>query len=119
MFADYTDFPFYGTLISGAWLLGSLMIWTTAFMIKAVPGKTRIGMVLNAEVTEKTVAGRFIAISGNVLVISGILLFTWYMTVLWISLERAPMRTLGETRLWYSTSLGFMIFLKDSMVVAA
>ncbi len=108
MFTDYTNFPLYGTLISAAWLLGALLIWTTVFMIKAVPGKSRIGMVLNAEVTDRTTAGRFTALAGNALVIAGILLFTWYMTVLWISLDRAPMRTLGETRLWYSFFLGII-----------
>ena len=33
---------------------------------------------------------------------SGILLFFLFIIGLWISLERPPLRTLGETRLWYS-----------------
>ncbi len=108
MFADYTNFPFYGMLISGAWLLGALMIWTTVFMIKAIPGKSRVRMVLNADTTEQTAAGRITAITGNIFVIAGILLFAYYIMVLWINLDRAPMRTLGETRLWYSFFLGLI-----------
>ncbi len=108
MFADYTNFPFYGMIISGVWITGSLLIWITVFMIKTLPGKTKVGMVLNAEDTEKTTAGRVISAAGNMLVIGGILLFAYYITLLWISLDRAPMRTLGETRLWYSFFLGLI-----------
>jgi ABC-type transport system involved in cytochrome c biogenesis permease subunit len=111
MFADYTNFPFYGILISGTWILGALMIWTTIFMIRTVPGRTRVGMVLNADHSVKTPLGKTIGIAGNLLVISGILLFVYYLTVLWISLGRAPMRTLGETRLWYSFFLGVIGYL--------
>jgi ABC-type transport system involved in cytochrome c biogenesis permease subunit len=111
MFADYTNFPFYGTLISGTWILGALMIWTTVFMIRAVPGRTKIGMVLNADNAVKTTFGKTVGITGNLLVISGILLFVYYLAVLWINLGRAPMRTLGETRLWYSFFLGVIGYL--------
>jgi ABC-type transport system involved in cytochrome c biogenesis permease subunit len=108
MFSDYTNFPLFGILISGIWLLGSLMIWTTVFLIKTMPGKSRMGMILSAEITEKTRTGRLISIAGNALLIGGILIFAYYITFLWISLDRAPMRTLGETRLWYSFFLGLI-----------
>ncbi len=111
MFADYTNFPLYGLLVSGTWLTGSLLIWITVFMIKPVSGKTRLGMVLNAEQVLKTPAGRATAFAGNILVVTGILLFAYYLAVLWISLGRAPMRTLGETRLWYSFFLGLIGYL--------
>ena len=32
----------------------------------------------------------------------GIIIFSVFITGLWVSLERPPMRTMGETRLWYS-----------------
>lgn len=32
----------------------------------------------------------------------GLLVFFAYIMLLWITLERPPMRTMGETRLWYS-----------------
>lgn len=47
--------------------------------------------------------------------ISGILAFATFITLLWISLERPPMRTMGETRLWYTlflSSIGFIMYLK-------
>ena len=36
------------------------------------------------------------------LTLSGICLFFAFIIGLWLSLERPPMRTMGETRLWYS-----------------
>ena len=111
MFADYTNFPFYALVIAGTWLLGALLIWITVFMIKSVPGKTRVGMILNAEDSVRTPAGRFTAVAGNLLVTAGIAVFGYYLAVLWVSLERAPMRTLGETRLWYSFFLGLIGYL--------
>ncbi len=111
MFADYTNFPFYGILVSIAWITGSLLIWITVFMIRPVSGKSKLGMVLNAERSVRTTTGKATGIAGNLLVIAGILIFGYYMTVLWINLGRAPMRTLGETRLWYSFFLGVIGYL--------
>ena len=111
MFADYTNFPLYGLLVSGTWLLGSLLIWTTIFMIRPVSGKSKLGMIINAEQAAKTPAGKATGIAGNILVIAGTLIFAYYITILWISLDRAPMRTLGETRLWYSFFLGIIGYL--------
>ena len=34
--------------------------------------------------------------------IGGLLIFGAYIALMWISLERPPLRTMGETRLWYS-----------------
>lgn len=36
---------------------------------------------------------------------AGLLIFLAFVTGLWISLDRPPMRTMGETRLWYSLFL--------------
>lgn len=32
----------------------------------------------------------------------GLIIFAFYIGLMWISLERPPLRTMGETRLWYS-----------------
>ena len=37
--------------------------------------------------------------------ILGLLVFFSYIVLMWISLERPPLRTMGETRLWYSLLL--------------
>ena len=34
--------------------------------------------------------------------VGGLLIFGAYIALMWISLERPPLRTMGETRLWYS-----------------
>ncbi len=38
----------------------------------------------------------------DILMISGILIFALFIIGLWIGQERPPLRTIGETRLWYS-----------------
>lgn len=45
----------------------------------------------------------------------GILILLTFIVILWINLDRPPMRTLGETRLWYSlflSILGFLIYIR-------
>ncbi|MFI3286609.1 MAG: cytochrome c biogenesis protein CcsA [Rikenellaceae bacterium] len=41
----------------------------------------------------------------DILMIAGITLFASFIIGFWIHLERPPMRTMGETRLWYSLFL--------------
>jgi len=51
----------------------------------------------------------------NSILIVGILFLLSYIIQLWLYLERAPMRTLGETRLWYSfflSIIGVAIYFK-------
>ena len=40
-----------------------------------------------------------------VLTLLGLVVFFSFIVAMWISLERPPMRTMGETRLWYAFSL--------------
>lgn len=45
----------------------------------------------------------------------GIIIFGTYIVSLWVSLERPPLRTMGETRLWYSFFLpivGLITYLR-------
>lgn len=49
----------------------------------------------------------------NILMVLGVILFATFITLFWIELERPPMRTMGETRLWYSlflSSVGYVSF---------
>ena len=63
-------------------------------------------------------AGAFLAFRGKrkwALGISGIgsIVFLLFIVGLWIGLERPPMRTMGETRLWYSfflSVIGLMLY---------
>lgn len=47
----------------------------------------------------------------NSLMIIGIALLGWFIAGFWIHLERPPMRTMGETRLWYSFFLSFVGYI--------
>jgi ABC-type transport system involved in cytochrome c biogenesis permease subunit len=51
----------------------------------------------------------------NTLVFAGICSIALFIGFLWVSLDRPPLRTLGETRLWYSFFLpviGFITYLR-------
>jgi ABC-type transport system involved in cytochrome c biogenesis permease subunit len=51
----------------------------------------------------------------DILVFSGVLVLICYIVELWVLLQRPPMRTLGETRLWYALFLsltGIVIFYR-------
>lgn len=51
----------------------------------------------------------------HILMIAGIALFGTFITSFWIHIERPPLRTMGETRLWYSFFLalvGYLAFLR-------
>lgn len=47
----------------------------------------------------------------NVLSVLGILTFALFITLFWCHLQRPPMRTMGETRLWYSLFLSGVGFI--------
>lgn len=47
----------------------------------------------------------------SALMIAGIAVFGLFIALFWVALERAPMRTMGETRLWYSLFLSLVGYL--------
>jgi ABC-type transport system involved in cytochrome c biogenesis permease subunit len=52
---------------------------------------------------------------GIVCIILGIISLLYFVVSLWINLDRPPMRTLGETRLWYTvflSAIGLIIYLR-------
>lgn len=54
---------------------------------------------------------------GILLVLAGWLCYAGVIAWMWVALERPPMRTMGETRLWYSlflSAIGLVLYLKWS-----
>ena len=52
---------------------------------------------------------------GNLFTIIGTAIIIGFVIILWIKIERPPLRTLGETRLWYAVFLpivGILTFIK-------
>jgi len=52
---------------------------------------------------------------GKAIFVLGLLDLGAFIAILWVNLERPPLRTLGETRLWYSIfvqTVGFIIYLR-------
>jgi len=50
---------------------------------------------------------------GRICVLLGLFSLLFFTVLLWINLERPPMRTLGETRLWYTiflSTVGIIIY---------
>ena len=53
---------------------------------------------------------RLLALS-NTAMVTGIIVFLVFIVSFWIHLERPPLRTMGETRLWYSFFLAIVGYL--------
>jgi ABC-type transport system involved in cytochrome c biogenesis permease subunit len=54
----------------------------------------------------------------NIFMITGLAVLLFYICNLWIQLERPPLKTLGETRLWYSffiVSIGMLLYFIRKM----
>ncbi len=52
---------------------------------------------------------------GTICIILGIISLLYFVITLWINLDRPPLRTLGETRLWYTvflSTIGLIIYLR-------
>ncbi|MGL4852295.1 MAG: cytochrome c biogenesis protein CcsA [Phocaeicola sp.] len=47
----------------------------------------------------------------NIFTLLGVTVFTLFIILFWIHLERPPMRTMGETRLWYSLFISVVGFI--------
>jgi ABC-type transport system involved in cytochrome c biogenesis permease subunit len=50
-----------------------------------------------------------------VLTLAGVLIMGSFILLMWLSLDRPPMRTMGETRLWYTfflSAIGLVMYLK-------
>jgi cytochrome c-type biogenesis protein CcsB len=74
---NWTNFPLAA--------YSSIILLTTAFVILFFPVKNKLKITLV-----------------NILIISTLIILASFITNLWIHLERPPIRTLGETRLWYA-----------------
>lgn len=70
-----------------------------------------IGMIF-ISIDQKLKPGRLL---GNIFISMGNLIIITFVILLWINIERPPLRTLGETRLWYAIFIpiiGLFAFLK-------
>lgn len=58
--------------------------------------------------------------TGVILAVLGILVFASFITFLWLTLERPPLRTLGETRLWstfFLATAGLIVYLRWKFIL--
>ena len=73
---DWINFPYYAITAGSLWVAGLILI----YLDKKIRGAELAGILLTA---------------------AGIIIIAAFISILWIHMERPPMRTLGETRLWY------------------
>src|SRR4030066_2606138 len=86
----WIDFPLYSSIIVILWIIGLLFLL----------------------ISYKKEAALKVA---TILFIAGWALLIFFIVELWITLNRPPMRTLGETRLWYAAFLplvGFITYIR-------
>ena len=87
---DWIKFPLFAYSAGALWILGLILIYFS---------NTR----------------KLLKITGVSLFSLGIIVIALFIILLWISLERPPLRTLGETRLWYLFFLpviGILFYLR-------
>jgi ABC-type transport system involved in cytochrome c biogenesis permease subunit len=77
---SWTNFPMFALLSGILWLFGLLFI----------------------DISRKNPLIDWI---GRILLFAGLIVLVVFISILWINLGRPPLRTLGETRLWYSMFL--------------
>ncbi|PID68111.1 MAG: cytochrome C assembly protein [Flavobacteriia bacterium] len=86
----WINFPLYSYFIALFWVIGIILLVVSYRKTTALkPSLVAIG--------------------------AGWLVLGWFVLKLWLELERPPMRTLGETRLWYSLFLpliGFVTYFR-------
>lgn len=78
------------------------MIWTNFPLFAGISG---ILWVIGVFLVLFSGRKKAVEIAGNIVVYAGIAVMITFVTLLWINLDRPPLRTLGETRLWYSLFL--------------
>lgn len=86
----WIDFPFYSGIVAVFWLMGFTVL-LFSYKKKSVTPLAIISTLL------------------------GWIVLIVFVAKLWLELDRPPMRTLGETRLWYATFLpliGFVTYIR-------
>jgi len=79
----WINFPVYATI--------TIVLWAISIVFYSISIKKQIFSTL-----------------GSIFVILGLGVFIAFIAILWTKLDRPPLRTLGETRLWYSLFLPFI-----------
>ncbi len=80
--------------------LPAMLLWAGAGIIVYTKANR---LVINCRIANLRIA--------DWLMVAGILVFAAFITGLWIGQERPPLRTMGETRLWYSFFLALTGFV--------
>jgi ABC-type transport system involved in cytochrome c biogenesis permease subunit len=75
------------------WFISIVTVWVTGMLLIMIP------------------LPRKYVITGNITIVLGFLILSVFLSLLWIRLQSPPMRTVGETRLWYSLFLGLIGYI--------
>ncbi len=115
------------TWSSFSWFaLPTMLLWTLAILMiyrRQLHSEGKVSTELNVNTSSEKgnipVHAESAKISplytSALLTITGILIFGTFIALMWVSLDRPPMRTMGETRLWYTfflSVIGLIMYLK-------
>lgn len=95
---NWINFPVFAIVSAVLWVAGLICISIAYFK-------------QNNEALKKT---------GIALSAAGVVVFASFITLLWITLERPPLRTLGETRLWstlFLATIGLIVYLRWQFIL--
>jgi len=83
---EWINFPVFAGI--------SIMAWITGITLVNLSGRNN-----------------HLELPGRLVILCGMAILAGFIAILWIHLERPPLRTLGETRLWYSFFLPLVGFI--------
>lgn len=103
----WSEFPFYGMAAIVLWSLGAGL----SLRHRRQGGDSASISTSHPGTGTEPIAGS----AGSLLFLAGTLLFGLFILLYWRSIGHVPMRTMGETRLWYSLFLaltGWVLFVR-------
>lgn len=117
----WQQFPYFGLAAVALWSLGAGL--TARFGTRGAPTDERTGADRNGAKAVNAAGSNTparpvhsaAARLGSALFLAGTLVFALFIVLFWHTLDRVPMRTMGETRLWYALFLaltGWVLHLR-------
>ncbi len=104
---EWINFTYYAYSAGFLWLLAAFIAIVPTQKI-IVEGKGIQMIVTKLGSFFPVIPSKQKTIIANILTILGILILGGFIALLWIKLDRPPLRTLGETRIWYAFFLPFI-----------
>jgi ABC-type transport system involved in cytochrome c biogenesis permease subunit len=96
--------------------LPAMVLWAASVLV--LYGRKKKSAAVsgsNGDGSVKVLTDKQFSVLSAWLTLAGVAVFGVFIALMWISMERPPMRTMGETRLWYTfflSAIGLVMYLK-------